>query len=107
MQSHVSPLGRHKDALAAVLGTLTQVGEGAYRQVFTDARGEFVYKVQHYDSNQNENEHEKARKARADGIPGVPRTYLWWVEKPGQSKRVPVLCMRKYPGPTDNSYSVC
>lgn len=97
----MSPLGCLRDARAAVEGRLAMVGGGGFRDVFSDKRGRYVYKVCKYDDEweYNTREHEKAIGARESGVPGIPRTHLWVVD--GK----PVLCMRRYPQPSDATAS--
>lgn len=115
------PIGSLRGAKRAVAGELTVLGTGSRTGVLDEKAG-VVYKVRQstycgwfWVDETNRLEHANSEKARALGIPGVPRTSLWEVEvqaadddgmAEGATIKVAVLAMRFYPGdPNDVDYS--
>ena len=106
MSAGVSPIGSRRDAARALAGELTFLGMGAFRDAFVDDAKRVVYKVARAENafgdpveagdDDNRQEHANAIAARALGIRGVPRTYLW--EVGGRA----VVAMRFYPGHPDD-----
>lgn len=97
----MAPLGCMRDARKALAHELRQLASGGYRDVFVNKKGTLVYKVAYCEreDSANVNEHAASERARKDGVPGIPRTSLWYVN--GR----PVLCMRRYPSPGEYSGS--
>lgn len=84
-------IGCKRDARKAVLGQLTEAGNGASRRAYLDPKGQVVYKVERamqtsgYTTGENRRECETSSRYRDAGVPYIAPMTLWVISHNGQS----------------------